>query len=120
MSNHATNAYVSHAHKPYSTTPSHIQGAPLPGLSVILVDRHSSSPAFHHYGVAHLDVKAPEQSIPIDYKTLFPIGASLAKNFTALVIAQLHCEGKVKLDEDIRTYLPDVKFKVCLLDNGNG
>ena len=53
------------------------------------------------YGFANLD-----WDIPITPTTAFYVG-SVAKQFTAAAIALLADEGKIDLDEDIRTYLPE-------------
>ena len=54
------------------------------------------------YGLANL-----EYDIPITPTTIFDI-ASVSKQFAAFVIATLAHDGKLSLDDDIRTYLPDV------------
>lgn len=54
------------------------------------------------YGLANL-----EHSAPITPMTVFNIG-SMAKQFTAFAIALLQAEGKLSLDDDIRTHLPDM------------
>lgn len=54
------------------------------------------------YGMANL-----EYDIPITTTTTFEL-ASVSKQFTAFAIALLVHEGKLSLDEDIQTYLPDV------------
>ena len=54
------------------------------------------------YGTANL-----EYDIPITPITVFDI-ASVSKQFAAFAIATLAHEGKFSLDDDIRTYLPDV------------
>ena len=54
------------------------------------------------YGAANL-----EYDIPITTTTIFDI-ASVSKQFAAFAIATLSHEGKLSLDDDIRTYLPDV------------
>ena len=56
----------------------------------------------HGYGTANL-----EYDIPITPTTIFDI-ASVSKQFAAFAIATLSHEGKLSLDDDIRTYLPDV------------
>jgi D-alanyl-D-alanine-carboxypeptidase/D-alanyl-D-alanine-endopeptidase len=47
-------------------------------------------------------------------RTLYPI-ASLTKTFTGTLLAQAQCEGKLKLDDDIRNYLdgdyPNLAFE---------
>ena len=54
------------------------------------------------YGTANL-----EYDIPITTTTIFDI-ASVSKQFAAFAIATLAHDGKLSLDDDIRTYLPDV------------
>ena len=54
------------------------------------------------YGMANL-----EYDIPITPTTIFDI-ASVSKQFAAFAIATLAHEGKLSLDDDIRTHLPDV------------
>ena len=54
------------------------------------------------YGMANL-----EYDIPITPTTIFDI-ASVSKQFAAFAITTLSHDGKLSLDDDIRTYLPDV------------
>ena len=54
------------------------------------------------YGMANL-----EYDIPITTATIFDI-ASVSKQFAAFAIATLAHDGKLSLDADIRTYLPDL------------
>jgi CubicO group peptidase (beta-lactamase class C family) len=55
------------------------------------------------YGLANL-----EHSVPIDpRRTVFEIG-SVSKQFTAASILLLAQDGKLKLDDDIRKYLPEM------------
>jgi len=54
------------------------------------------------YGAANLD-----HNIPITPQTVFDIG-STSKQFTAGAIALLALEGKLSLDDDIRTYIPEL------------
>lgn len=58
-----------------------------------------------------------EQSVPIRPDMVFRIG-SITKQFTAVAILQLVEQGKLKLDADIRTYLPDypTQGKTILLE----
>jgi CubicO group peptidase (beta-lactamase class C family) len=49
----------------------------------------------------------PEYDIPNTPGTIFHV-ASISKQFTAFAIALLADEGKLSLDEDIRTYLPEM------------
>lgn len=54
------------------------------------------------YGLASL-----EYLVPNTPQTLFNV-ASVSKQFTAMGIVLLHLQGKVSLDADIRTYLPEL------------
>lgn len=54
------------------------------------------------YGLACI-----EHNVPITPATVFNIG-SMAKQFTAFAIALLAAEGKLSLDDHIRTHLPDM------------
>ena len=54
------------------------------------------------FGMANL-----EHSIPIDSSTVFRIG-STSKQFVATSIAMLSLQGKLDLDDDIHTVLPDL------------
>ncbi|MCP1356379.1 beta-lactamase family protein [Aneurinibacillus migulanus] len=58
------------------------------------------------YGYADLEKKIPADPD----RTVFPV-ASISKVFTATGIMQLVEQGKINLDEDIQTYLGDVKLK---------
>ncbi len=53
------------------------------------------------YGMADL-----ERDVPVSPNSLFDI-ASISKQFTALSILLLEEQGKLSLDDDMRTYLPD-------------
>lgn len=52
------------------------------------------------YGRADLD-----HGVPISVSTVFPVG-ELAKQFTAFAVLLLEAEGKLSLDDEVRTYLP--------------
>jgi CubicO group peptidase (beta-lactamase class C family) len=54
------------------------------------------------YGSAQI-----EYEIPITSETIFHV-ASVSKQFTAFAIAMMADEGKLSLDDDIRTHLPEV------------
>ncbi|HWE47909.1 MAG TPA: serine hydrolase domain-containing protein [Caulobacteraceae bacterium] len=54
------------------------------------------------YGMADLDL-----NVPITPRTMFDIG-STSKQFTAAAIVMLADEGKLKLTDDIRKYLPEI------------
>ena len=54
------------------------------------------------YGTAHLD-----HGIPITPETVFDI-ASISKQFGAMAALLLESEGKLDLDADVRTYVPEL------------
>ena len=72
-----------------------------PGAALAIVKDHEIIYK-QGYGTANL-----EYDIPITTTTIFDI-ASVSKQFAAFAIATLSHEGKLSLDDDIRTYLPDV------------
>ena len=72
-----------------------------PGAA-LAVTKDSEITYQHGYGTANL-----EYDIPITTTTIFDI-ASVSKQFAAFAIATLAHDGKLSLDDDIRTYLPDV------------
>ena len=57
----------------------------------------------HVFGFGQMSEAAKE---PPDGQTLFEIG-SITKTFTALLLADLAEQGKLKLDDPVRNYLPD-------------
>jgi len=72
-----------------------------PGAAVAVV--HKGNVVFEKgYGRAHL-----EYDVPITPTTIFHV-ASVSKQFTAFAIALLAEQGKLSLDDDIRTHLPEV------------
>ncbi len=72
-----------------------------PGIAVGIIQ--NGQLVYEHYvGYANL-----EYQIKVNEKTRFNI-ASNAKQFTALCILKLVEQGKLRLDDDIRTYLPDI------------
>lgn len=54
------------------------------------------------YGYANL-----EENVPITPQTVFDVG-SVAKQFTAACILLLKKQGKLKLDDDVRKYVPEL------------
>jgi len=76
-----------------------------PGLAVGIVK--DGEIIYEHYqGYANLDHK-----VKINPSTRSNI-ASTAKQFTALMILQLSMEGKLSLEDDIRTYMPTLYPKI--------
>jgi CubicO group peptidase (beta-lactamase class C family) len=71
-----------------------------PGLAIAIV-RDGRVLMTKGYGLASLEYR-----VPITASTVFDV-ASLAKQFTGLAVAVLVGQGKLALDADIRTYLPE-------------
>jgi CubicO group peptidase (beta-lactamase class C family) len=81
-----------------------------PGCAVGIV-RSDSLIFSNGYGAANL-----EYAIPITPKTIFHM-ASVSKQFTAFSIVLLARQGKLKLEDDVRKYLPwfpDLKEKITV------
>jgi CubicO group peptidase (beta-lactamase class C family) len=72
-----------------------------PGAAIVVV-KDGAVVYLHGYGCADL-----EHRIPITPQSLFDV-ASVAKQFTGLSVAMLVQQGKLSLDDDIHTHLPDV------------
>jgi len=67
----------------------------------VMVAEHGKIIYSKGFGLANMDWDIPNQAT-----TKFRLG-SITKQFTALLILQLVEQGKIKLSEPIRTYLPD-------------
>lgn len=83
-----------------------------PGCAIGIV-RNDSLIYAKGYGMANL-----EYGIPNTPETIFHM-ASVSKQFTAFSILLLERQGKLKLDDDIRKYLPwfpDLKEKITILN----
>lgn len=74
---------------------------PSPGLAIAVV-RNGKVILRRGYGLANI-----EHRVPITPLTVFDL-ASLSKQFTGLAVAMLAAEGKVKLSDDIRKYIPEL------------
>jgi len=72
-----------------------------PGAAVAIVS-NGSVIYKNGYGMSNL-----EYDIPISPSTVFHI-ASVSKQFTAFALLLLEKDGKLSLDDDIRTYIPEV------------
>ena len=72
-----------------------------PGVAIGLV-KNNQLVYEKYFGLANLDYE-----IPIHKETSFHV-ASVSKQFTAFAILLLEDEGKLSLDDDIRTYLPEM------------
>jgi len=70
-----------------------------PGASV-LVMRDGNVVLKKGYGLADI-----EKNVPVKPETIFRIG-SITKQFTSTAILKLASEGKLRLDDDIKKYLP--------------
>ena len=73
----------------------------LPGAAVSVI-KDGEVLFMEQYGMADLSY-----DIPIREETIFNIG-SVSKQFTVLAILLLEKEGKLSLDDDIRTYIPEL------------
>lgn len=69
---------------------------------VVLVSHNNKVVFSKAYGLANIPYQIPNQK-----ETVFNIG-SIAKQFTAMGILLLQAKGKLKVDDDIRTYLPEL------------
>lgn len=74
---------------------------PSPGLAVVVV-RGGKVILRRGYGLASI-----EHRVPITPGTVFDV-ASLSKQFTGLAVAMLVSEGKIRLNDDIRKYIPEL------------
>src|ERR1700722_3271923 len=72
-----------------------------PGLTLGLTDAQTTRRAVG-YGYADIDKR-----IPVSPDLLFQIG-SITKSFVALVLLQLHDEGKLDLQKPVLDYLPSL------------
>lgn len=72
-----------------------------PGAAVAVV-RNGSVLYRNGYGAANL-----EHRVPITPATVFDI-ASVSKQFAGMAVAMLVGQGAISLDDDVRTYLPEV------------
>ena len=72
-----------------------------PGVAV-LVQHHGRDVYKHCYGSASL-----EHALPITPETVFDL-ASVSKHLTAFSVLLLEKSGQIRLDDDIRRYLPEL------------
>src|SRR6056297_2006031 len=72
-----------------------------PGVAIGLV-KNNQLVYEKYFGLANLDYE-----IPIHKETSFHV-ASVSKQFTAFAILLLEDEGELSLEDDIRTYLPEM------------
>src|SRR5687768_13381586 len=71
----------------------------VPGVAVGIM-QHGQLVRAGGYGLANI-----EHGVPVHADTVFQSG-SIGKQFTAVAVMTLVEDGKIKLDESIRTYLP--------------
>ena len=77
-----------------------IQERHIPGVSIAVV-RDGQLVKAQGYGLANVELNAPATA-----ETIYQSG-SVGKQFTATLVMMLVEEGKLKLDESIRTYIPE-------------
>jgi D-alanyl-D-alanine carboxypeptidase len=77
-----------------------IQERGIPGVSIAVV-RDGQVVKAQGYGLANVEL-----NVPATADTIYQSG-SLGKQFTATLVMMLVEEGKLKLDESIRTYMPE-------------
>jgi CubicO group peptidase (beta-lactamase class C family) len=85
------------------------QGWDIPGLAIAVV-KDDEIVFAKGYGVRKLGEVAP-----VDEDTVFAIG-SASKAFTAAAVAMLVDEGKLKWDDPVSQYLPDLRFSEPYVD----
>jgi D-alanyl-D-alanine carboxypeptidase len=73
-----------------------------PGAAVLVIS-HGEVLLRKGYGAANLEL-----GVPVKPEHVFRLG-SITKQFTAVAILQLAEAGKLKLDDDITTYVPEVE-----------
>lgn len=72
-----------------------------PGAGVAVIER--GKVVFEKgYGMANL-----EYGVPVNPETIFHV-ASVSKQFTAMAVVLLESDGKLKIDDDIHKYLPEL------------
>lgn len=79
----------------------HYNAAPSPGLAIVVV-RDGKVILRRAYGLANI-----EHRVPITTATVFDV-ASLSKQFTGFAVATLIAQGKIKLADDVRKYIPEL------------
>lgn len=79
----------------------YLNKSPSPGVAIVVV-RDSKVICEKGFGMASL-----EHKVPITPSTLFHLG-SCGKQFTGLAIAELITQGKIRLEDDIRKYIPEM------------
>jgi CubicO group peptidase (beta-lactamase class C family) len=80
-----------------------VQASKIPGIGVAIV-RNDSVLYTKGFGVL-----AAGSTTPVNDETLFEIGSS-SKSFTATLVAMMVTDGKMRYDDRIARYLPDLKL----------
>ncbi|GGL17949.1 serine hydrolase domain-containing protein [Deinococcus radiotolerans] len=75
----------------------------IPGVTLGLL-----TPDGNHF--VSLGVTSLENPLPVTSETLFQIG-STTKTLTSLTLSVLEAQGKLKLDDPVRTHLPDFRLR---------
>ena len=75
----------------------------VPGVAVGIL--HDGEEHYTYHGVTSL-----ENPLPVDERTLFQIG-STTKTYTATTIMRLVDEGRIRLDERVRAYVPEFRVQ---------
>ncbi|WP_160292054.1 serine hydrolase [Pedobacter lusitanus] len=70
----------------------------------VLVADHGKPIYQKSFGYTNQDTK-----VPIDKNTMFEL-ASIAKQFTAMAIVQLHQKGKLKYEDTLKRYFPELPY----------
>ncbi|HYC89100.1 MAG TPA: serine hydrolase domain-containing protein [Thermoanaerobaculia bacterium] len=78
----------------------HMDWQRVPGLSVAVV-KNGKAVAARGYGLANVETQTPARA-----ETVYKIG-SLSKPFLAAAVMLLAQDGKLQLDDSVRTFLPD-------------
>ena len=74
----------------------------VPGLSIAVI--HGADPVWAR-GFGHTDLAA---GTPAEAETIYAVG-SITKLFTATMLMQLRDAGRLRLDDPVQDYLPDIK-----------
>lgn len=85
----------------------HMQEAGIPGISVVIIQNGKET---YRRSIGYSNI---EKHTLVTDNTLFEIGSN-TKAFTALGILQLEKQGRLRLTDDIRKYLPDLKFQISI------
>jgi CubicO group peptidase (beta-lactamase class C family) len=80
--------------------------AVVPDFSGVVLVADKGKPIYHKaFGFTNADAKQN-----VDIASIFEL-ASVSKQFTAMLVAMLHDEGKLKYDDPIEKYLPGLPYK---------